>query len=42
MIKTAKNKYHKNLLEENCENPAKFWKLIQNIYPKKGNKRNTL
>ena len=33
MVKHAKRKYHNNLLSENCRNPAKFWKIVKEIFP---------
>ena len=40
-IRIAKNRYRKDLLIENRNNPAKFWQTIKNIFPTAKSTRNT-
>lgn len=35
MIKICKNKYHRDLLQENASSLNKFWSAIKKIYPTK-------
>ena len=32
-VRSAKNRYHKDLLIENKNNPAKFWSVIKSLFP---------
>ena len=34
-IKEAKRKYHRNLIEENTNNPRKFWDAVKQVFPSK-------
>ena len=36
-VKEAKRKYHRNLIEENKENPHKFWDAVKKVFPSKNN-----
>lgn len=38
LIKTAKQKYHKDLLEDNVSKPELFWRYIKNLFPTKPKK----
>ncbi|XP_057302789.1 uncharacterized protein LOC130636955 [Hydractinia symbiolongicarpus] len=38
-IKYARQKYHSDLLSENCRSPAKFWKCLKEILPPKNSKK---
>ena len=35
LVKNAKSQYHKSLLEQNANDPDKFWETIKQIYPNK-------
>lgn len=35
MVRTAKSQYHRTLLDQNANNPDKFWESIKQIYPNK-------
>ena len=35
IVRQAKNKYQKTLIEEHQSQPAKFWDLIKHVFPKK-------
>ena len=37
-IRSAKNRYHKELINENLNNPRQFWKNIKEVITKNGNK----
>ena len=37
-IRSAKNRYHKELINENVNNPRQFWKNIKEVIPKNGSK----
>ena len=34
-VRRAKANYHQDLLNENCDNPRKFWAAIKSIFPTK-------
>ena len=34
-IRSAKARYHKNMINENANNPRNFWKCIKNVIPNK-------
>ena len=34
-IRKAKGRYYRNLLEENLDNPSKFWKAVKSLYQMK-------
>ena len=35
LVKNCKNKYHRNLLNDNADSPDKFWSAIKKLYPTK-------
>ena len=41
-VKQAKYEYHRNLQDETCNNPKKFWRVIKNIFPKASSKQTSL
>ena len=37
-IRSVKNRYHKELINENVNDPRQFWKNIKEVIPKNGSK----
>ena len=37
-VRSAKNRYHKELINENVDNPRQLWKNIKEVIPKNGSK----
>ena len=40
-VRDAKKSYHKQLLEDNVNNPDRFWKALKNIFPTKSTSQTT-